>query len=327
MRLRAAPASSPPRPAAWSSRNSAPRSPAKRSHSRRDLSDRLLPVGGGVADVFLLRRRDRRKPALQRGDDLSRVSSTESVVWVTKARVSGSGTAQRHARRPRSRPAARRRRGAGPWCRRPPDGRNGRSARPAGPRRGGARPPDGPWRPAGRWRSTYEHVAPLRLGRDRLRHAVRREDDRCVGRHLVQLLDEDGALLSQGPRRHSGCGRSRAGRRPGRRTFASARSTIWIARSTPGAESARIGQQGRSAAAWRRQPSGRRWRRRPRKRRPLRQCGPLPTVPRWAEATRPSVLVTPDAMGRPPVTRKTPGAACAVRPSGSGRADPGWTRR
>ena len=83
---------------------------------------------------------------------ISAVSSTESVVWVTKARRPGSrgamprhvgdGLDQHHLAR----------RAAGPWCRPPPDGRRGRSARSAGRPRSGARPRHGPWRPAGRWR-------------------------------------------------------------------------------------------------------------------------------------------------------------------------------
>ncbi len=40
---------------------------------RRDALDRLLAVGGRVADVFLVRTDDRRKPRLQTLDDLGGV--------------------------------------------------------------------------------------------------------------------------------------------------------------------------------------------------------------------------------------------------------------
>jgi hypothetical protein len=40
-------------------------------------------------------------------------------------------------------------------------------------------------------------IAPLGLGRDGLRHAMRAEHDMGVGRHFVQFLDEDGALRLQ----------------------------------------------------------------------------------------------------------------------------------
>src|SRR5689334_123710 len=42
-----------------------------------------------------------------------------------------------------------------------------------------------------------EEVAARRLGRDGFRYAMRREDHGGVVRHLVQLLDEDGALAFQ----------------------------------------------------------------------------------------------------------------------------------
>ncbi len=46
-------------------------------------------------------------------------------------------------------------------------------------------------------RVDIDHLAPLRLGRDGLGHAVGREDHGPVRRAFVQLLDEDGALLAQ----------------------------------------------------------------------------------------------------------------------------------
>ena len=50
---------------------------------RRDALDRFLPVGGGVADVFLVRADDRREALLQPLDDLRRCRRTDSVVCVT----------------------------------------------------------------------------------------------------------------------------------------------------------------------------------------------------------------------------------------------------
>ena len=42
-----------------------------------------------------------------------------------------------------------------------------------------------------------DHVAALRFGRHRFRHAMGGEHDRCVRRYLVQLLDEDRAFSLQ----------------------------------------------------------------------------------------------------------------------------------
>ena len=57
--------------------------------------------------------------------------------------------------------------------------------------------------------------------------------DRGAGRHLVELLDEHRALALAGRRRRTCCARPRGARRSARRSCASARSTISIARSTP----------------------------------------------------------------------------------------------
>ena len=64
-------------------------------------------------------------------------------------------------------------------------------------RRGGARPPRAPWRPAGRWRRGRASCRASRLRRHRLGHAVGGEHHRPVGGALVQLLDEHRAQRLQ----------------------------------------------------------------------------------------------------------------------------------
>ena len=67
-----------------------------------------------------------------------------------------------------------------------------------------------------------------------LGHAMRREDHRRVGRRdLVELLDEDGALLLQRFRPRICCARSHGAHRPEGHRASSARSTASMARITP----------------------------------------------------------------------------------------------
>ena len=60
-------------------------------------------------------------------------------------------------------------------------------------------------------------AAVLRFGGDRLGNAVRGEDHWPVVGHFVELVDEHRAQFASGDRRRSGCGRSRDGHRPARR--------------------------------------------------------------------------------------------------------------
>ena len=98
-----------------------------------DPLHRLLAVGGGVADVFLVRRRRCSGSARVRTATIAAVSSTDSVVCVIQASLSGSRGAKARGvglgldQRDRAGAAA------GPSCRPPRDGRHGRSARSRGP--------------------------------------------------------------------------------------------------------------------------------------------------------------------------------------------------
>ena len=112
---------------------------------------RLLAVGRGVADVFLARADDAREPRLQHLDDGGGVVDRKRGLGDVGERV---GVLRREGSRvvdglDQDAPS---RAAAGPWCRSPPGGRHGRSGGSRGQLRGGARPRDAPWRPAGRWR-------------------------------------------------------------------------------------------------------------------------------------------------------------------------------
>ena len=90
----------------------------QRIHARGDGLHRLLPVGGGVADVFLVRRGDAGEAGAQRLHDLARVVHRERGL-----RHEGEPLGIRRRRatpRPRwSRPEAPRPAATGPWCRPP----------------------------------------------------------------------------------------------------------------------------------------------------------------------------------------------------------------
>ena len=158
----------------------------------------------------------------RRAATMAAVSSTDRVVWVTKASLSGLAGVKLGGR-PR-RPClhqvtARPRAKAGPWCRSLRGGRDGRSARSAGRRRGGARPRHmDPWKPAGRWRRDEITFRVPRLGRDRLGHAVGGEDHRPVGGAVVQFLDEHRAHGPQSLDHMAVMQRSRGAHRPARHT-------------------------------------------------------------------------------------------------------------
>ncbi len=119
----------------------------------------FLPVGGGVADVFLVRPDHRRKAPLQHRDDGAGVVDAER-------RLCDEGEARRIARHkqlgigngfdqadgalgqlPHGAPPLR-------------GGRDGRSRRSRGPRQSAVAPRHAPWRPAGRWHRGRTSAAP-----------------------------------------------------------------------------------------------------------------------------------------------------------------------
>ena len=227
-----APTAGPPRPAApsWTS---------WRAHHQQHVALRRPPSspppGGWWWRSRCLPCAARRSPgsAARSAATISAVSSTDSVVWVTKASVGRIARRERlgvgHGLDQRDRA----RRAAGPWCRPPRDGRRGRSARSRGPRRSAARPRRAPWRPAGRWRRRRSSCGALASAGTALgTPCAENTTGRSVGQ-LVQFLDEHRAQRLAGARPRGGCGRSRGAHRPARRTSRCARSTIWMARSTP----------------------------------------------------------------------------------------------
>jgi hypothetical protein len=115
------------RPVAPSWTSWARRPPAPDRRLRHGLHRRLA-VGGGVADVFLVRRGDGREALLQRGDDVGGVVDGQRGLGDEGEVLAGSrGSKPSHP--PPFRSASPRLRAAGPSCRRLPGGRHGRSAR------------------------------------------------------------------------------------------------------------------------------------------------------------------------------------------------------
>ena len=162
-----------------------------------DRLDRLLAVGGGVADVLLA------GPTMSgsgrcRTATISAVSSTDRVVWVTKARLVG-------VARPKARASAtvsiRVTAPSGSWPMVPttsgwPAWPISRISRPS---RSGARPRGAPWRPAGRWRRGRTGCAALASAGTALGTPwAEKITGRSVSGHLVEFLHEDGALRLQG---------------------------------------------------------------------------------------------------------------------------------
>ena len=157
--------------------------------ARGDGPHRLLPVGGGVADVLAARALDRREAPPQRGHDLGRVGHRERGLGGERelCRVGDldplrilHGLHQQHA--------ARQHLAHGPD--------HLGMAGMAHQQHGAALPVMalhlavhlGDQR-TGRVR--MHELAPLGFGRHTLGHAMRREDDHRAVRHLVQLADED----------------------------------------------------------------------------------------------------------------------------------------
>ena len=146
---------------------------------------------------------------------ISAVSSTDSVVWVRKARLSGSAGAIASAsaavstrRHPPFRHLAERADHLGMAGMADEQDVAALLDQPLGlamdlgdERAGGVE---------------IVEAALLRLGRHRLGHAMGGEDHRHAVRHLVQLRHEDRALAPSGCRRRTCCGRSRGGHRRAR---------------------------------------------------------------------------------------------------------------
>ena len=160
----------------------------------RERHHRFLPVGRGVADVFLVRRGDVWEALAAAPRPSPAVSSSDSVVWVTKARLVGSRGVKARGLLHRSRPASPR--PAGNWPMVPTT-----SGWPAWPISTISRPSrEVPLRlhvDLGHQRAggvEDDHLAVPRLVGHRLGHAVGGEHHRPVGRALVQLLDEHRAL-------------------------------------------------------------------------------------------------------------------------------------
>ena len=102
-----------------------------------------------------------------------------------------------------------------------------------GPARHSAGPRCGPWSPAGRWHRASGRPRAARLVDDRAGHAMRAEDRRPRRPGLRRALRRNGRPWPSGAPRHGGCARSHGAHRSGRRSAASARSTMSIARTTP----------------------------------------------------------------------------------------------
>ena len=160
---------------------------------RGDGLDGGLPVGGGIADVFVGGGVDQREAGLQGGDDLGGVVDGKGGLG-DEGEPGRVADLQAWPRRRRFRPAAPRPAEAGPWCRRSRGGRRGRSRSSAVPASW--------WRAASLWTLvTRGQVASTAiiwrgggLGGDGFRDAVGGEDDGAVVGAVVQLLDEDRAL-------------------------------------------------------------------------------------------------------------------------------------
>ena len=119
--------------------------------ARGDRLHRRLPVGGGIADVLLLRADDGWEALLEDGDHGGGVVDRKGGLGDIGEAL-GIARAKRRERRRPSRSGWRRRAAAGRACPPPPGGRRGRSGRSPGPCPGGREPRRAPWRPAGRWR-------------------------------------------------------------------------------------------------------------------------------------------------------------------------------
>ncbi len=113
---------------------------------------RVLAIGGGVADVFLVRRGDSGEASLQYADDLGGVVDRKRRLRHERRAWLASRGMKACARPRRFRSARSRRRAIAPWCRSLRGGLHGRSARSRGRPRNGARPPRALSTPAGRWR-------------------------------------------------------------------------------------------------------------------------------------------------------------------------------
>ena len=162
---------------------------------RRHRLDRLLPVRGGVADVFLVRPDDRREAVAQRRDDLGRVVDAERRLGdegepLGIADLKGGDVLRRLDQEDLARrKLAHRALGFGVA--------GMADHHHLAPLLGVARGLDmdlGDERAGG---VDVDHVAPPCLGRDGLWDTVRGEDDRPVVGRLLELLDEDGALVTQ----------------------------------------------------------------------------------------------------------------------------------
>ena len=161
--------------------------------ARRDRLHRRLAVGGRVADVLAARARGSTGKRRRRMATISAVSSTESVVWVRKARLSGSAGAIVSASAAVS---IRVIRPSGTWPNVPitsgwPAWPTNRMWRPLLDQPLGLAVDLGDERAGG---VEIVEAALLRLGRHRLGHAMGGEDHRRAVRHLVQLGHEDRAL-------------------------------------------------------------------------------------------------------------------------------------
>ena len=178
----------------------------------------LLPVGGGVADVLVARALDRGEAALQHLDDGGGVGQRQGGLrgvgepgWVGHGHRFGVGHAldqQHRARRP-----------PGPWSRSPPGGRHGRSAARCVPPCGGARPRGAPWRPGGRWRRrTGAGGGGPRPAPPWARRGPRTPPARPRAPRPAPRRTRLPARAARRPR--GGCARSRAARRPERRSGA-----------------------------------------------------------------------------------------------------------
>ena len=206
-------------------------------HQRRAAApslDRLLAVGGGVADVLLVRPAIAGKRSFSAAT-ISAVSSTDSVVWVTKPRPAGIGAARSSSTSATG--LDQRHRAVGQLAHRADHfGMAGmadqqRSCRPALVVALGLA--CAPWTPAGRSRRGRTGCAPSASpARIWARHARRTPPGASVS-GISRAPRRTPRPWPSAPRRHSGCGRSRGAHRPAAPYFFKARSTIWIARSTP----------------------------------------------------------------------------------------------
>ena len=203
-----------------------------RSRPRRDRLHRRLAVGGGVADVFLARPVDLGEAPLQHLDDVDGVVDRQR-----RLRDIGEAVGLRQRQRPRHRPTVSTSVTApgGSWPMVPIT-----SGCPAWPIRM-------MWRPAAKCTLglavhladqraggvEIEQLALLGIRRHRFRHAVGREHDRRTCRESRPAPRRKPRPCAPALRPRAGCGRSRAAHRPARHSVSSARSTIWMARSTP----------------------------------------------------------------------------------------------